>query len=202
MSSKNCNTCGEHKPLTDFYWNPLGYHFARCKPCCAAYRRAYYLANPERDKAQARARLLKDPRVRMAAAARRRDRMKGYASDITAEQIRIPKVCPVLGIPLAAQAGKLGPASPSIDHIDPTRGAVWGNWAVVSLRANQLKGDHTAESLAEYIERVEHPERFPGRRRAVMRGPVSLDDYRAVLRYLQSPRTALSAIGSRAANGA
>lgn len=189
MSSKNCKTCGQHKPLTDFYWNPLGYHFARCKPCSIAVRSAGYSADPERDKAQTRARLLKDPRVRMAYAARRRDRMKGYASDIQAEHISIPKVCPVLGIPLAAQAGKLGPGSPSIDHIDPTRGAVWGNWSVISVRANQLKGDHTAESLAEYIDRVEHPERFPGRRRAVVKGAATLDEYRAVLRYLRALRS-------------
>lgn len=188
MSSKNCKTCGEHKPLTDFYWNPRGYHFAQCKPCWTAVRSARYRADPERDKAQATARLRKDPRVRMAAAARRRDRLKGYASDIQAAHITIPKVCPVLGIPLAAQAGKLGPGSPSIDHIDPTRGAVWGNWSVISNKANQLKGEHTAESLAEYIERIEHPERFPGRRRAVLRGTVSIDEYRAVLRYLSAPR--------------
>ena len=186
MSLKHCKACGQHKPLADFYSHPLGYLFARCKTCCAAYRRAYYLADPERDKAQARARLRKDPRVRMAAAARRRDRMKGLPSDITAEQIEIPKACPVLGIPLAAQADKLGLGSPSIDHIDPARGAVWGNWRVISTKANRLKGGHTVASLTEYIERVAHPERFPGRRRTTMRSTVTLDDYRAVLRYLQA----------------
>ncbi|KQP19950.1 hypothetical protein [Pseudorhodoferax sp. Leaf265] len=188
MSSKNCKTCGTHKPLTDFYRHPAGYHFAACKACCIAARSARYRAGPEHDKAQANARLRKDPRVRMAAAARKRDREKGYASDIRAAHITIPKVCPILGIPLAAQAGKLGPGSPSIDHIDPKRGAVWGNWRVISARANQMKKNHTAESLAEFIERVEHPERFPGRRKVIMRDTVSLEEYRAVLRYLSAPR--------------
>jgi hypothetical protein len=193
MSTKYCKHCGQHKPLTDFYYT-RGLPFARCKACVIAYRRAGYLKNPARDHAKTRARLLKDPRVRMAAAARRRDRMKGLDSDIQAEQITIPKTCPVLGIPLTAQAGKLGPGSPSIDHIDPARGAVWGNWKVISNRANLLKADHTAASLADYIDRVENPGRYPGGRKVVLRGLASLGEYREVLRYIVCQRAGAAPI--------
>ena len=188
MITKQCKNCGQHRPETDYYRHPMGYLFAQCKPCCIAARRARYLRNPEVDQADARARLLKDPRVRMAAAARKRDRIKGLQSDIRANDITIPKACPVLGIPLAAGVGKSGPGSPSVDHIDPTRGAVWGNWRVISNRANLLKKDHTAQTLAEYIEKVESGGRYPDGRPVVLRGAATVEEYRKVLAYLGEVR--------------
>ncbi len=43
-----------------------------------------------------------------------------------------------------------------------------------------------AETLAKFIERVKHPERFPGLRKVVLRGRVTIEEYRAVLRYLRA----------------
>jgi hypothetical protein len=185
MNYKICNQCSQQLPRADFYSSSRGVPFARCKPCCIAERRARYLADPERDKAQTRARLLADPRVRMAASARRRDHAKGLPSDIEATQISIPRKCPVLGLPLSASLGKHHPGSPSIDHIDPTRGAVQGNWRVISYRANALKGTHTAATLAEYIRRIEHPDQCATKRRTDLRGSATLEEYRAVLRYIE-----------------
>lgn len=193
MQHKTCKQCGRHKPLTDYYLT-RGTPFARCKPCCIenskakyranpetakASRRARYLANPERDKAYARGRLFADPRVRMAAAARKRDRAKGLPSDIEAEQIVIPGTCPVLGIALTTAPGRCHSGSPSIDHVDPTKGAIKGNWRVISHRANHLKGTHSAASLATHIAAIEAGTK-------ALRGRVVLEEYRAVLRYLNS----------------
>ena len=201
MNLKTCKQCGQCKPLSDFYSTGTT-PFARCKRCCienakAKYRanpgptkaasRARYLADPERAKAESRARLLADPRVRMASAARKRDRMRGLPSDIEAKQIHIPAVCPVLGIPMEPNASRACPGSPSIDHFDAARGAVAGNWRVISYRANALKGDHTAESLTAFIDRVEHPERHPGQRKTKLQGGTALEDYRKVLGYLRNP---------------
>lgn len=106
----------------------------------------------------------------MAAGVHRRDRTKGLLSDIEAAHISIPKFCPVLGIPLIASFDKHNPGSPSIDHIDPGQGAVWGTWKVISYRANALKKGYTVQTLSQYIEQIEHPARYPGKRRAALRG--------------------------------
>lgn len=175
MQHKTCKQCGQHKPLTDYYL-ARGTPRERCKACVIENGKARYRADPERTKASVVAARLTDPRVRMAADARVRDRRKGLASDIEAAHIVIPKRCPVLGIPMETQAGKAVDGSPSIDHVDPTKGAVWGNWRVISRRANQLKGRHTTQSLAAHIGAIETGAK-------VLRGRVTVEEYRKVLRY-------------------
>lgn len=50
MVSKYCKTCGETKPLSDFYWNktkgcPCGW----CKPCMKTYQTAYQRRREAKD---------------------------------------------------------------------------------------------------------------------------------------------------------
>ena len=46
---KQCRTCGETKSIDDFY--PSGkYWQPDCKPCYSAARKAYYAANPDKQK--------------------------------------------------------------------------------------------------------------------------------------------------------
>jgi hypothetical protein len=75
---------------------------------------------------------------------------------ITHEDIQIPELCPVLGIKLehaskeTASRGAMGgfhDASPTLDKIIPALGYVPGNIAVISWRANKLKGDGTTGEL-------------------------------------------------------
>jgi len=70
-------------------------------------------------------------------------------------------LCPVLGIPLRRNYdGNGGNAkdSPSLDRVRPEFGYVKGNIAVISQKANLLKGDETDPAvfrrLADWIERV------------------------------------------------
>ena len=182
MNLKHCKECGQHKPLNDFYVC-RGTPRERCKACVISRAKAQYRANPERAKALVVACRLADPRVRMASDTRRRDRARGLASDIEASHIVIPDVCPVLGIPMRTQTGQPAEESPSIDHINPDRGAIWGNWRVISRRANALKAGHTAETLRAYIAAI-------GSGAKALRGRVTLDEYRAVLGYLESHRAA------------
>jgi hypothetical protein len=61
--------------------------------------------------------------------------------------------CPVLGIPLDRSPRD---NTPSLDRIIPARGYVPSNVIVVSLRANQIKGDATVRELlaiARFYER-------------------------------------------------
>lgn len=62
--------------------------------------------------------------------------------DITEEDIVIPTVCPALGIPLENFKSR-GPrdSSATVDRIDPSKGYVKGNVAVISGLANRIKNN-------------------------------------------------------------
>ena len=65
-----------------------------------------------------------------------------------------PAYCPVLGIPLRYNSGKRTDYSPSLDKIIPGKGYVPGNVAIISFRANRLKGDASLceiEAIARYL---------------------------------------------------
>lgn len=62
-----------------------------------------------------------------------------------------PSHCPVLGIPLDYYADGRQENSPSIDQIDPTKGYVPGNVAVMSWRANRIKNDGTLEEHVKIV---------------------------------------------------
>lgn len=76
--------------------------------------------------------------VRLFNAAKARANKKGREFSIELSDIQIPKVCPVLHIPMT---------SPSLDRIDSSRGYVKGNVRVISKRANQLKNNATVEEM-------------------------------------------------------
>ena len=79
------------------------------------------------------------------------------AFDITEEDIVVPEVCPVLGLPLAYSTGRHADNSPTLDRIIPRLGYVRGNVRVISYRANRLKCDGTYEEfvmiLADFQKR-------------------------------------------------
>lgn len=93
--------------------------------------------------------------MRLLWGARIRANDKGLPFDITIDDVVIPDVCPVLGIPLRRNVGKAGPNSPTLDRIIPEKGYVKGNVRVISYRANQIKNDGSMEEhlkVAEYIK--------------------------------------------------
>jgi hypothetical protein len=94
------------------------------------YKRAWGRANKE---------------LMMLRAAQKRADARGLAFALTLADIAIPSTCPVLGIAIDRSAGAAAAGSPSLDRIDNGKGYVRGNVAVISLRANQLKRDGTAE---------------------------------------------------------
>lgn len=68
----------------------------------------------------------------------------GLPFDLTEDDIEIPEVCPVLGVPL--QRGHLDYA-PSLDRTIPERGYVRGNVIVVSALVNRIKSNATADQI-------------------------------------------------------
>jgi hypothetical protein len=92
--------------------------------------------------------------MRLIMAARDRAKKLGLPCTLTVEDVAIPKVCPVLGILLEIGAGKQKDSSPSIDRVLPELGYVPENIVVISMRANRIKNDGTAEehaAIAEYM---------------------------------------------------
>lgn len=69
-----------------------------------------------------------------------------YEFSISFGDLVFPTHCPILGIELDyfSQDGRQE-NSPSFDRIDPLKGYIKGNVAVISWRANRIKNDGTAE---------------------------------------------------------
>lgn len=75
--------------------------------------------------------------------------------DIDPTDIIMPKICPVLGIPIQRTVGKgsgYWTNNPSVDRINPDLGYVKGNVRVISHRANLLKSNATLEELELILE--------------------------------------------------
>lgn len=73
---------------------------------------------------------------------RGRAKARGLPFNIELEDLDLPDVCPVLGIPLQiSRSGSQSSFSPSLDKIIPERGYVKGNVQIISARANKMKAD-------------------------------------------------------------
>lgn len=105
----------------------------------------------------------KDCRARvMLKLAQKRANAKGLPFAITEENICIPSICPVLGIPLAitpykAGRGRQGPtdSSPTLDRLYDALGYVPGNVRVISNRANRIKNNATIDELRAVLNDME-----------------------------------------------
>ena len=88
-----------------------------------------------------------------------RAKRDGLEFNLTAEDIVVPLTCPLLGIPLVlhyySKLTKGGdPAAPSLDRLNPKKGYVKGNVAVISYRANSLKRDASLSELESLVENL------------------------------------------------
>lgn len=84
--------------------------------------------------------------------AKTRAKRDGMPFNLDERDIIIPKVCPILGIPLVVnQGGTGGPSeySPSIDKYIPSLGYVKGNICVISNKANTMKNSATLEEVTK-----------------------------------------------------
>jgi hypothetical protein len=89
--------------------------------------------------------------------ARVRAKYSGLDFDLTNDYVAslTPDTCPALGVPLSfGGTGRPVAESASIDRIDPAKGYVIGNVAVISRRANAIKSDATAEEIMRVAQWV------------------------------------------------
>lgn len=67
------------------------------------------------------------------------------------DEIGIPILCPILGIPLYFHKNKVEDNSISVDRIDSTKGYCLDNIIVISYRANKLKSDASLEEMRKIV---------------------------------------------------
>jgi len=84
---------------------------------------------------------------RMWCAARDRARKLAVPFSIEPSDVKMPKVCPLLGIPISYTNKITSKNSPSIDRVIPSRGYTKENTLTISHHANQIKNDATLSEL-------------------------------------------------------
>jgi hypothetical protein len=138
-----------------------------------AYQREYRKNNPDKVKAsdqrkyQKNAEVIKEKervkrtkpeyklRKRQAVPSARRNATKrNVPFDLTREHIEsiwpADNCCPIFGTPFTkAKAGETRDTSASLDRIQPTSGYVEGNIHVISMKANRIKTNATAEEIQQ-----------------------------------------------------
>lgn len=83
---------------------------------------------------------------------------RGISFDLTLSQLSLltfPVTCPILGIPLRFNRGKVRDDSYSVDRIDSNLGYTIDNICVISHLANRMKSNlnlDTLEKLADYLK--------------------------------------------------
>jgi hypothetical protein len=88
-----------------------------------------------------------------------RAKRRGHEVNIEESDIKIPIICPILGLPIftdRVEGKKAGPSenSPSLDRIDNTKGYVKGNVQVISHKANTMKGNASPQELIKFANWV------------------------------------------------
>lgn len=158
---KNCRGCGVTLNSSNWYPSFAKRGNRECRDCsdarnkatrdhAAAYRKRLAKYGPSINKRRPGfVAKTKTNEQTLLAHAKNRAKRKSLPFDLTVEDIIIPPICPVLGIPIFKGVGKPSDNSPSLDRIIPSLGYVRGNIAVISKRANQIKNNG---SLAEIIK--------------------------------------------------
>jgi hypothetical protein len=75
--------------------------------------------------------------------------------NLDVSDIHIPRLCPLLGIPLKLNNKKTNWNSPSIDRFDPRFGYVKNNIWVISHKANTIKSNATLQDLKLIVKNME-----------------------------------------------
>lgn len=99
-------------------------------------------------------------------AIRHKSKKNGLAFDLTADDLIIPAVCPVLGIPLhpkwgTARKTEVKDNSASVDRFVPANGYVKDNVRIISMRANRIKTDATLEEIGKLYQWLQSETRKP-----------------------------------------
>lgn len=139
---KVCTKCNQSKDISSFTKDKHNKDGVRseCGNCSRLMKRESYR---------------KDPRQQLYRNAKKRAKDKGLYFSLTKEDIKIPDVCPLLGISIRIAEGVADDHSPSLDRIEPEKGYTKENIQVVSQRANRIKDNASFEELKTIAENLE-----------------------------------------------
>lgn len=87
-------------------------------------------------------------------AAKKRATEKDLEFNIEESDIIIPKICPLLEVPLVFGTKDNYDYSPSLDRIDNTKGYIKGNIQVISKKANTMKNSATLQELETFCKNI------------------------------------------------
>lgn len=97
---------------------------------------------------------VKNPEKRILVTLKTRSKSKNIKFNLTIKDICIPKICPILKIPIILTNSRLKYNSPSVDRIDNTKGYEKGNIQIISNLANCMKNEATPEQLKLFAKWV------------------------------------------------
>ena len=172
---KECRTCGEVKPLTDFPyqrkhgWRGTGAGNYRldCKECVAAAARAYRKTyTPQGGEAKRNRTVLESAIQARTQDAKIRAVKGGLAFDITPEYMHELFVasggkCALSGLPMELDKGSLGVLS--IDQIEAGLGYTRGNVQWLRWDVNRAKGEMGTLQFIDLCRSVVRCNDYPGR---------------------------------------
>lgn len=125
------------------------------------YRKRYYSRRRSEDAEYSRKGQydwrVKNPKKYLVSRARGRAKLEGLPFSITDADFEMPEYCPVfpwLKLEFSNGRGSRPDNIPTLDKIIPALGYVPGNVAIISMRANRLKSDATAEELQAILDWV------------------------------------------------
>lgn len=155
-----CRACERRKNMEYYERNKEGmkaqateYYWLNREKTLQSVRK-YREDNRETIKAKGREYYRKNLVNRLLNGTKARARKWGFEHDITAEDIIIPEVCPLLNIPLQISDKRTSSGSPSVDRIDSSKGYIKGNVWVISHKANTIKSDATLQELQELTKNL------------------------------------------------
>lgn len=96
-----------------------------------------------------------NPKKRLINCTRQTAKLKGLDHNITENDLELPTLCPLLGIPIDYTAGNgKTMLKPSVDRINPELGYIKGNVELMSSLANTMKSKATPEQLVFFAREI------------------------------------------------
>lgn len=179
--TKVCKKCNIEKSIDSFYEinHPNGnkYRKSVCKTCFSENAKPYIAkwiskketklkinkrkrelaALPEnKTKKQIQARNYLENNIEKVILSRTKKRamQSNLPFNLTISDIIIPKICPILEIPLFIGTKESYKNSPSIDKIIPELGYVQGNIKIISMLANMMKNSADVDLLTKFSKNI------------------------------------------------
>jgi hypothetical protein len=173
MKTKQCKTCGETKPVSDYYSTGKGGRWLAtdCKSCDGKRANAWKNANPEKRLAYQRKNRDKYRNTtnhktqQILDGMKARGRKKGFADpEFTKEEIKgiIAGSCSVTGIPYEFDQAifSKSPWTPTPDRIDSNLGYTKANTQWVCYMYNCMKSEYTSKEVNMLIKALIAKEDF------------------------------------------